>query len=53
MLIRLENQNEQIHQQMKTLKNQQREFTMIINNIEEGIIIIHHSNKIIALNHSV
>lgn len=33
MLIRLENQNEQIHQQMKTLKNQQREFSMIINNI--------------------
>ena len=40
MLIRLENQNEQIHQQMKTLKNQQREFTMIINNIEEGLILI-------------
>lgn len=45
MLIRLENQNEQIHQQMKTLKNQQREFTMIINNIEEGLILINHSYK--------
>ena len=53
MLIRLENQNEQIHQQMKTLKNQQREFTMIINNIEEGLILINHSYKILAINHSV
>lgn len=53
MLVRLENQNEQIHQQMKTLKNQQREFTMIINNLEEGLILINHSYKILAINHSV
>lgn len=53
MLIRLENQNEQIRQQMKTLKNQQREFSMIINNIEEGLILINHSYKILAINHSV
>ena len=53
MLIRLENQNEQIHQQMKALKNQQREFTMIINNIEEGLILINHNYKILAINHSV
>lgn len=53
MLIRLENQNEQIRQQMKALKNQQREFTMIINNIEEGLILINHSYKILAINHSV
>lgn len=53
MLIRLENQNEQIRQQLKTLKNQQREFSMIINNIEEGLILINHSYKILAINHSV
>ena len=52
MLRRLENQNEQIHQQMKTLKNQQREFTAIINNIEEGLILLNQSYKIVAVNHS-
>ena len=52
LLMRLENQNEQIRQQMKTLKNQQREFTVIINNIEEGLIIINQSYKIVAVNHS-
>ncbi|OUO39062.1 histidine kinase [Megamonas hypermegale] len=52
MLIRLENQNEQIRQQMKTLKNQQREFTAIINNIEEGLILVNHAYKILSVNHS-
>lgn len=52
MIIRLENQNEQIRQQMKALKNQQREFTTIINNIEEGLILINHSYKILSVNHS-
>ena len=52
MLLRLENQNEQIRQQMKKLKNQQREFTTIINNIEEGLILINHSYKILSVNFS-
>lgn len=52
MLLRLENQNEQIRQQMKTLKNQQREFTAIINNIEEGLILVNHAYKILSVNHS-
>ena len=52
MIIRLENQNEQIRQQMKALKNQQREFTTIIDNIEEGLILINHSYKILSVNHS-
>ena len=52
LLMRLENQNEQIRRQMKTLKNQQREFTAIINNIEEGLILINQHYKIVAVNHS-
>lgn len=52
MLLRLEAQNEQIRQQMKDLKNQQREFTAIINNIEEGLILINHGYKILSVNRS-
>ncbi len=52
MLLRLENQNEQIRRQMKALKNQQREFTTIINNLAEGLILINHFYKILAVNHS-
>lgn len=37
---------------MKKLKNQQREFTTIINNIEEGLILINHSYKILSVNFS-
>ncbi len=52
MLNRLEAQNEQIRQQMKVLKNQQREFAVIINNIEECLILINHAYKILSVNYS-
>ena len=52
MLLRLKLQNKQIRQQIKDLKNKQREFMVVISNIEEGLILINDKYKILSVNNS-
>lgn len=49
---KIENQNEQIHQQIEDLQKQRNEFEIITNNMQEGLIVVNDEKEVLFYNHS-
>ncbi len=49
---KIENQNEQIHQQIEDLQKQQNEFQIITNNMQEGLVVVNNEKEVLFFNHS-